>query len=90
MADMPHVLKSIRNLLISGQLLVLPLDIFIKQDSDLKLVPNLTDNCINVNHYNKMKVGPAYALLNHNVAVAIKHYVNAGKIEKNALTTVGL
>ncbi|KAG8170370.1 hypothetical protein JTE90_007642, partial [Oedothorax gibbosus] len=40
----------------------------LENQSDLKLCPQLTSSCLDIGHYDKMKVGPAHVLLNHAVA----------------------
>ncbi|XP_064454615.1 uncharacterized protein LOC135365854 [Ornithodoros turicata] len=51
-------------------------------ENDLKLVPHLQLNDLNPNHYDKMKVGPAYALFNHAVSAALRMLVQQGKKEE--------
>lgn len=55
--------------------------------NEFKLAPKLTKSCINLSHYDKMKVGPAYALLDHSVCIELEYYVKIGKNDQKSLTT---
>jgi hypothetical protein len=49
---------------------------------DLKLAPSLTESCVKPSHFDKMKVGLAVRLLNHDTAAALRYCV-----ERNVYST---
>ncbi|XP_042146368.1 uncharacterized protein LOC121835887 [Ixodes scapularis] len=53
----------------------------------LKLLPGLKLKDLNPNHFEKMDVASAVALLNHSVGAAIRYLVSLQKLLKEALTT---
>ncbi|KAG8226417.1 hypothetical protein J437_LFUL012513 [Ladona fulva] len=59
----------------------------IDSGNQLKLAPLLRESCLQPNHFEKMKVGLAIALLNHQTGAAIEYAVETNKISKDALTT---
>jgi hypothetical protein len=54
---------------------------------DLKLAPSLTESCVKPSHFDKMKVGLAVRLLNHDTAAALKYCVERNLLHKEAITT---
>ncbi|GBN09667.1 Transposable element P transposase [Araneus ventricosus] len=53
--------------------------ILLEEQNELKLCPQLTASCLDIGHYDKMKVGPAHVLINNCVAVALRYYANLKK-----------
>lgn len=66
-----------------------PIIAVIEEDKnvDLKIAPYLKEIHVQPQHFDKMKVQGAMALLNHDVAAAIKYYIARGKIAEKHLTT---
>lgn len=107
MADVPHLLKNLRNHLTRGQSIILPADVVKKHglpsnevtlqhvkelveiDSKLQLniAPHLKPACLDPGHFEKMKVGLAFSLLNHDTAAALRFLVQRGDMPQDALTT---
>lgn len=107
MADVPHLLKNLRNHLTNNQSIFLPDDIvakhslpcgevnlryvykLVKLDAkhNLKIAPHLKEVCLGQGHFEKMKVGLAFSLFNHDTAAALRYLVQIGKLKKKALTT---
>jgi hypothetical protein len=54
---------------------------------DLKLAPSLTESCVKPSHFDKMKVGLAVRLLNHDTAAALRYCVERDLLHKEAITT---
>jgi hypothetical protein len=50
-------------------------------------VHRLTESCVKPLHFDKMKVGLAVRLLNHDTAAALKYYVERDLLHKEAITT---
>ncbi|KAM7293588.1 uncharacterized protein ISCGN_023199 [Ixodes scapularis] len=55
--------------------------------SALKLAPHLKDKHLDLNHYEKMSVSSALAVLNHSTGSAIRVLVKQGKMSPAAVTT---
>ncbi|XP_049524411.1 transposable element P transposase isoform X1 [Dermacentor silvarum] len=107
MADVSHLLKSLRNHLTRGQSIFLPPDIVLKHklpsnevsldhvkqlvEFDLKhqsnIAPHLKAACLNPGHFEKMKVGLVFTLLNHDTTAALRFLVQKGDLPQSALTT---
>lgn len=66
-----------------------PIKKLIELDSnaELKLAPLLKASCVELGHYEKMKVGPALSLLNNDTGAALRVLVADGRLDKSALTT---
>lgn len=66
-----------------------PIQTLIKTDTnvELKLAPHLKASSVDLNHYDKMKVGPAFSLMNSDTAAALGLFVEKGSVDKSALTT---
>ncbi|GBN86783.1 hypothetical protein AVEN_230292-1 [Araneus ventricosus] len=62
-------------------------DILLEEQNELKLCPQLTASCLDIGHYDKIKVEPAHVLINNSVAVALRYYVNLKKLDESALAT---
>jgi hypothetical protein len=73
----------------SQEISIEPIKMVIEADKnvDLKIAPYLKEIYIQPNHYDKMKVQGAMAILNHDVSAAIKFYISKGKIPEKHLTT---
>ncbi|KAH9384723.1 hypothetical protein HPB48_026732 [Haemaphysalis longicornis] len=56
-------------------------------EHDLKLAPHLKPSHLELNHYDKMDVSSAVAVLNHSVGAAIRVLVSLGQLEDKAITT---
>ncbi|XP_077488969.1 uncharacterized protein LOC144099493 isoform X2 [Amblyomma americanum] len=54
----------------------------LEAESEFRLAPKLKKKCLNPGHYEKMKVGPAYTLLNHDTAAAIYYHSKHGNLDK--------
>lgn len=59
----------------------------LEEDSEFRLAPRLKKSCLSSGHYDKMKVGPAYSLLNHDTAAALRYHAKLGNLDKEAETT---
>lgn len=59
----------------------------IEKELELKVAPRLKKNVIQPNHYEKMSVGLALALVNRDIAAAIKYYIGTNKLDSTAYTT---
>ncbi|KAG0429061.1 hypothetical protein HPB47_023997, partial [Ixodes persulcatus] len=72
-----------------NQVSIEPIKKLVEIDSkaDLKLAPHLKPSCVDPNHYDKMKVGPAFSLLNSDTGAALRLLVDDGTLEKSAVTT---
>lgn len=66
-----------------------PIQKLVEIDSKLQLniAPHLKPSFLDPGHYEKMKVGPAYSLLNHDTAAALRFLVQRGDLPREALTT---
>lgn len=53
----------------------------------LKLMPHLKTRDLDPNHFEKMNVASAHALLHHSTAAALRYLVNRSQLPKEALTT---
>ncbi|KAH9365494.1 hypothetical protein HPB48_016272 [Haemaphysalis longicornis] len=56
-------------------------------EHDLKLAPHLKPSHLELNHYDKMDVSSALAVLNHSVGAEIRVLVSLGQLEDKAITT---
>nr|XP_015833635.1 PREDICTED: uncharacterized protein LOC107397558 [Tribolium castaneum] len=54
---------------------------------EIKIAPYLREKYLNPNHFDKMKVQGAMAILNHDTSAAIKYYISRGKISQEHSTT---
>lgn len=54
--------------------------------AELKLAPHLKPSCIEPGHFDKMKVGLAFSLLNNDTGAALRILVSNGRIEQKALS----
>jgi hypothetical protein len=54
---------------------------------DLKLAPFLNESCAKPSHFEKMKVGLAVRLLNHDTGAALRYCVKRNLLNPNAVTT---
>lgn len=54
---------------------------------DLKLAPNLNPSHLELNHYEKMDVSSAEAVLHHSMGAAMRVLVSLGQLEEKAITT---
>lgn len=59
----------------------------IDSNAELKLAPHLKPSSVDPSHYDKMKVGPAFSLINSDTAAAVRLLVDNGTLDKSALTT---
>ncbi|XP_077551593.1 uncharacterized protein LOC144165401 isoform X4 [Haemaphysalis longicornis] len=59
----------------------------IDAERDLKLAPHLKPAYLDQDHFAKMNVASAVAVLNHSVGAAIRVLVSLGRMEEEALTT---
>ncbi|KAL1479435.1 hypothetical protein MTO96_051838 [Rhipicephalus appendiculatus] len=59
----------------------------LEEDSEFRLAPRLKMSCLTAAHYDKMKVGPAYSLLNHDTAAALCYHAKKGNLDQEAETT---
>ncbi|KAG0443154.1 hypothetical protein HPB47_015235 [Ixodes persulcatus] len=101
--DAPHVLKNLRGHLVRGQLISIRDNILERNKlptselcsrggpkggtSALKLAPHLKDKHLDPNHYEKMSVSSALAVLNHSTGSAIRVLVKQGKMSLAAIAT---
>ncbi|QQP54169.1 Transposable element P transposase [Caligus rogercresseyi] len=93
-ADMPHVIKSIRNCLLCNKIISSKgtanwkhIEDFYRRDKQqrLRLCPKLSDAHFNMSAFGaKMKVKYATQVLSSSVAAAIATYVNLGALDKTA------
>lgn len=95
--DVPHLLKGLRNNLLTKDLLYFDVDdknekvikweyfeklyIADKSYGELKIMQKITEEHINRDKINKMKVKLAAQIFSHSVAVAAKHLSDAGKVD---------
>jgi hypothetical protein len=73
----------------SDEISIQPIKIVAEEDKKvhLKVAPYLKECHLELNHFDKMKVQGAMAILSHDVSAAIKYYISKGKIEQKHLTT---
>ena len=73
----------------TNEITIEPIKKVVEEDNkmELKIAPYLKETHLNPNHYQKMAVQGAMAILNHDTSAAIKFYISKGKISQNHLTT---
>lgn len=73
----------------SNEVNLVPIQKLVEIDSELQLniAPHLKPSFLDPGHYEKMKVGPAFSLLNHDTAAALRFLVQRGDLPQEALTT---
>jgi len=94
--DVPHIIKNIRNNLMTHDLVVDDNVVSFKylrhmfdeeQQSTLRLAPKLTKLHFDIRLFRKMNVRLAAQVLSRSSAVAIRTYVHFGRLEPSALPT---
>jgi len=94
--DVPHIIKNIRNNLMTHDFVVDDKPVSFKylrqmfeeeQKSTLRLAPKLTKLHFNIQPFRKMNVRLAAQVLSRSSAVAIRTYVHFGRLEPSALPT---